>query len=214
MLRDPVDRFASGRAREDRLARERGEPGISPALVEDQRAAGSTPPRCSRCWRRSGASTCSCCSTSAVAPTTAASRADLRVPRPRPGSAPRAAAPARAAAARMPRLERERLGREYPEPPPPAEIPPKINPPLSPPKTTCSRRRPPPDNIAPERHAEAPRPPPSPPPPPGSLRQDDADARDRRRADRGLGVVEVLGRPPALRRCVACRPPRASGSAT
>lgn len=40
MLRDPVDRFASGRAREDRLARERGEPGISPDFVEDQRARG------------------------------------------------------------------------------------------------------------------------------------------------------------------------------
>jgi hypothetical protein len=40
MLRDPVHRYASGRAREDRLARERGEPGISPALVEDQRLRG------------------------------------------------------------------------------------------------------------------------------------------------------------------------------
>jgi hypothetical protein len=40
MLRDPVDRYASGYAREDRLARERGEPGISPALVEQQRARG------------------------------------------------------------------------------------------------------------------------------------------------------------------------------
>ena len=40
MLRDPVDRFASGYARENRLARERGEPGISAALVEEQRARG------------------------------------------------------------------------------------------------------------------------------------------------------------------------------
>jgi hypothetical protein len=40
MLRDPVDRFASGYAREDRLARERGEPGISDAMVEDQRVRG------------------------------------------------------------------------------------------------------------------------------------------------------------------------------
>lgn len=40
MLRDPVDRYASGCAREDRLARERGEPGISPAMVEEQRVRG------------------------------------------------------------------------------------------------------------------------------------------------------------------------------
>jgi hypothetical protein len=40
MLRDPVDRYASGHARENRLARERGEPGISPAMVEEQRVRG------------------------------------------------------------------------------------------------------------------------------------------------------------------------------
>ena len=36
MLRDPVDRYASAYARENRLARERGEPGIAPAMVEQQ----------------------------------------------------------------------------------------------------------------------------------------------------------------------------------
>jgi hypothetical protein len=40
MLRDPVDRYASGYARENRLARERGEEGISPATVEEQRVRG------------------------------------------------------------------------------------------------------------------------------------------------------------------------------
>jgi hypothetical protein len=40
ILRDPVDRFASGYARANRLARERGEPGISAALAEEQRARG------------------------------------------------------------------------------------------------------------------------------------------------------------------------------
>jgi Sulfotransferase domain len=40
MLRDPVDRYASGYARENRLARERGEPGIAPAMVEEQRVRG------------------------------------------------------------------------------------------------------------------------------------------------------------------------------
>ena len=40
MLRDPVDRYASGYARENRLARERGEEGISPAMVDDQRERG------------------------------------------------------------------------------------------------------------------------------------------------------------------------------
>ena len=40
MLRDPVDRYASGYARENRLARERGEEGISPAMVEEQRVRG------------------------------------------------------------------------------------------------------------------------------------------------------------------------------
>ena len=40
LLRDPVDRYASGYARENRLARERGEAGISPAMVEEQRVRG------------------------------------------------------------------------------------------------------------------------------------------------------------------------------
>ena len=40
LLRDPVDRYASGYARENRLARERGEPGIHPAMVEQQVARG------------------------------------------------------------------------------------------------------------------------------------------------------------------------------
>jgi hypothetical protein len=40
LLRDPVDRYASGYARQDRLARERGEPGISDAMVEEQRVRG------------------------------------------------------------------------------------------------------------------------------------------------------------------------------
>ena len=40
MLRDPVDRYASGHARETRLARERGEPGIAPSMVEQQLARG------------------------------------------------------------------------------------------------------------------------------------------------------------------------------
>jgi hypothetical protein len=40
MLRDPVDRYASGHARENRLARERGEPGISPAMAEEQSVRG------------------------------------------------------------------------------------------------------------------------------------------------------------------------------
>lgn len=40
MLRDPVDRYASGYGRETRLARERGEEGISPAMVEEQRVRG------------------------------------------------------------------------------------------------------------------------------------------------------------------------------
>lgn len=40
MLRDPVDRYASGYARENRLARERGEEGILPAMVEGQRERG------------------------------------------------------------------------------------------------------------------------------------------------------------------------------
>ena len=40
MLRDPVDRYASGHARENRLARERGEAGISSAMVEEQRVRG------------------------------------------------------------------------------------------------------------------------------------------------------------------------------
>jgi sulfotransferase family protein len=40
LLRDPVDRYASGYAREDRLAHERGEPGISEATVSEQRERG------------------------------------------------------------------------------------------------------------------------------------------------------------------------------
>jgi hypothetical protein len=40
LLRDPVDRYASGWAREDRLARERGEPGIAPEMIDQQRARG------------------------------------------------------------------------------------------------------------------------------------------------------------------------------
>jgi hypothetical protein len=40
MLRDPVDRYASGYAREDRLARERNEPGIAAAMVKQQQARG------------------------------------------------------------------------------------------------------------------------------------------------------------------------------
>lgn len=40
LLRDPVDRYASGYARENRLARERGEAGISEAMVEEQRVRG------------------------------------------------------------------------------------------------------------------------------------------------------------------------------
>jgi hypothetical protein len=40
LLRDPVDRYASGYGRETRLARERGEEGISPAMVEEQRVRG------------------------------------------------------------------------------------------------------------------------------------------------------------------------------
>ncbi len=40
LLRDPVDRYASGYAREDRLARQRGEPGIAPAMAEQQVARG------------------------------------------------------------------------------------------------------------------------------------------------------------------------------
>jgi hypothetical protein len=40
LLRDPVDRYASGYARENRLARKRGEEGISPAMVEEQRIRG------------------------------------------------------------------------------------------------------------------------------------------------------------------------------
>jgi len=40
LLRDPVDRYASGHARENRLARERGEAGISPAMTEEQRVRG------------------------------------------------------------------------------------------------------------------------------------------------------------------------------
>jgi hypothetical protein len=40
LLRDPVDRYASGYAREDRLARERGEDGISAGMVEQQVARG------------------------------------------------------------------------------------------------------------------------------------------------------------------------------
>ena len=40
MLRDPVDRYASGYAREDRLARERGEPGIASTMVEEQVSRG------------------------------------------------------------------------------------------------------------------------------------------------------------------------------
>jgi hypothetical protein len=40
LLRDPVDRYASGYARENRRAHERGEPGISTAMVEEQRVRG------------------------------------------------------------------------------------------------------------------------------------------------------------------------------
>jgi Sulfotransferase domain len=40
LLRDPVDRYASGYARENRLARERGEPGITPEMVAEQRLRG------------------------------------------------------------------------------------------------------------------------------------------------------------------------------
>jgi len=40
MLRDPVDRYASGYARENRLARQRGEPAISAAMAEEQRVRG------------------------------------------------------------------------------------------------------------------------------------------------------------------------------
>ena len=59
MLRDPVDRYASGYARENRLARERGEEGISPAMVEEPAgSAASTPARSSGCWRTFRASGC------------------------------------------------------------------------------------------------------------------------------------------------------------
>jgi transglutaminase-like putative cysteine protease len=40
LLRDPVDRYASGFARESRLARQRGEGGIAPEMVQEQRARG------------------------------------------------------------------------------------------------------------------------------------------------------------------------------
>jgi hypothetical protein len=40
LLRDPVDRYASGYARENRLARQRGEGAISEEMVEEQRARG------------------------------------------------------------------------------------------------------------------------------------------------------------------------------
>ena len=40
LLRDPVDRYASAHARENRLARDRGEPGISAAEEEAQVARG------------------------------------------------------------------------------------------------------------------------------------------------------------------------------
>jgi hypothetical protein len=40
MLRDPVDRYASAYARENRLAQDRGEAGIAPAMAEQQVTRG------------------------------------------------------------------------------------------------------------------------------------------------------------------------------
>ena len=58
MLRDPVDRYASGYARENRLARDRGEAGISAAMVEDQRVRGFYAGQVERVLEPSRASGC------------------------------------------------------------------------------------------------------------------------------------------------------------
>jgi hypothetical protein len=136
MLRDPVDRFASGRAREDRLARERGEPGISPALVEDQRARGFYAAQVQQVFETFGRE-------HVLLLQYERCRADYGGQLERtyafldldPGFRPAAprAAPREPRQRGMPAAERERLGREYaPDVARLAEIAPEIDPGLWP----------------------------------------------------------------------------------
>lgn len=136
LLRDPVDRYASGRAREDRLARERGEPGISAALVEDQRARGFYAAQVAQVLETFGRDRvlvlqyerCRADYDGQLARTYAFLALDQEF---RPG-APRAA-PREPRERDFPAAERERLGRDYaPDVARLAEVAPEIDPALWP----------------------------------------------------------------------------------